>query len=317
MDELDLFREFRSGVAAPSEEAQRQASARLAQAMGDEARRATNPDGQQTLANRLLRLIRTQPRSSALALATLVAAAAAALFLSTPWKDSPGFLARAEAALTPTSGTVLHMKWETTSTWTRPYCTVIRGQGEVWVDGASPHTYRLLLNDLPDPADPRTLGCSRGTSEYGGTYRSTQTLQFVPPNRLSVAQWGFRFALDPAGDLREAISAGKAHDEGKTQLDGRTVERIRTDPPPPPCPYCPSDHPGLAYAYVDPETFYPVEIVATHYQVEIVGGPGGSSYSHVGIRDVTRFQAVEYLPRTVANLALTDIRAQHPNATGP
>jgi hypothetical protein len=26
---------------------------------------------------------------------------------------------------------------------------------------------------------------------------------------------------------------------------------------------------------------------------------------------------LEYLPRTVANLALTDIRAQHPDATGP
>jgi hypothetical protein len=27
--------------------------------------------------------------------------------------------------------------------------------------------------------------------------------------------------------------------------------------------------------------------------------------------------AIEYLPRTAANLALTDIHAQHPNATGP
>jgi hypothetical protein len=26
---------------------------------------------------------------------------------------------------------------------------------------------------------------------------------------------------------------------------------------------------------------------------------------------------IEYLPRTAANLALTDIHAQHPNATGP
>jgi hypothetical protein len=245
-----------------------------------------------------------------LAAATLAIATAVALLVVAPWSSSPGFLARAEAALTPPAGTVLHMKWEWTSTWTRRFCTVIHGQGEVWVDGASPHSYRFLLNDLPD-------GCASGkAAEYCGTYRS-QTLRFVPPNRLTVTQERFAFELNPAGDLREVINAGTAHDEGKTQLDGHTVERIRIDPPPPPCSYCPSGHPELIYAYVDPETFYPVEIVVTSYQVEIVGGPGTSTYTRVGVRDVTRFQAFEYLPRTAANLALTDIHAQHPNATGP
>jgi hypothetical protein len=251
--------------------------------------------------------------------ATVAIAAAVALLVTAPWSSSPGFLARAEAALTPPADTVLHMKWEWTSTWTRPYCTVVRGQGEVWIDGTPPHSYRFLLNDLPDPANADTgaLGCSRGgTSEFGGTYRSTQTLRFVPPNTLSVEQQRFRFSLNLAAELRAAISAGIAHDEGKTQLDGRTVERIRIDPPsgcPPPanCPHEP------AYVYVDPETFYPVESVATSYQVEIVGGPGTSSYSHVRVRDVARYLTFEYLPRTAANLALTDIHAQHPNATGP
>ena len=31
----------------------------------------------------------------------------------------------------------------------------------------------------------------------------------------------------------------------------------------------------------------------------------------------TRYLTFEYLPRTAANLALTDIRAQHPDAIGP
>jgi hypothetical protein len=36
----------------------------------------------------------------------------------------------------------------------------------------------------------------------------------------------------------------------------------------------------------------------------------------VRVHVVTRFLTFEYLPRTDANLALTDIKAQHPNATG-
>lgn len=251
--------------------------------------------------------------------ATLAIATAVALLFTAPWNSSPGFLARAEAALTPSAGTVLHQRWETTSTWTRAFCKVTRSQGDVWIDGAPPHSYRVLLNDLPDPAnaDPRSLGCWSGTaSELGGTYSSSLTLRFVPPNRLTAYAIQFRFPLDPAANLREAISAGEAHDEGKTQLDGRTVERIRIDPPSacPPRANCPREP---AYVYVDPESFYPVEWVATFYQVEIVGGPGTSSYSQVGFRDVMRYSVFEYLPRTAANLALTDIHAQHPNATGP
>ena len=64
-------------------------------------------------------------------------------------------------------------------------------------------------------------------------------------------------------------------------------------------------------------TLSAIESVATSYQVEIVGGPGTSSYSHVRVRDVARYLTFEYLPGTAANLALTDIHAQHPNATGP
>jgi hypothetical protein len=53
------------------------------------------------------------------------------------------------------------------------------------------------------------------------------------------------------------------------------------------------------YAYVDPETFYPVEIHHPEF---------------LGVRSVVRFLTFEYLPRTPANLELTDIRAQHPDA---
>ena len=247
-----------------------------------------------------------------LASAAVSIAAAAALSITAPWSNSPGFLARAEAALTPPAGTVLHMKWEVTSTSTDPVCTVARGPSEIWIDQTTPHSYRAVLNDFPSDqanADPRMLVCSSGAaSELGGAFGTGQTLRFVPPNTLSVNPLLYLFSLDPVTDLLEAISAGRAEDEGKSQLDGRTVERIRVDPPSgctnPGCPLEP------LYWYVDPETYYPVE---THGPGVIA--PPGRPF--VRFRFVMRYLTFEYLPRTAANLALTDIRAQHPDAIGP
>jgi hypothetical protein len=317
MDDLDLIREHLPETSAPSNDAKRRASALLAQAIADEARRATARDGNQTPATRFLRLIRSRPRRSALAFATLVAAAAA-LFVSAPWKDSPGFLERAQAALSQAG--VLHMKMQTTSTWTRARCSVTYSQAEVWVDEKPPNTYRVVLNDLPPRAAnaaPGGRACFSGrATELGGSYNYQGTLRYIPPNTLIHKEIRFRFPLNPAAELREAIRTGRAHDQGKTKLDRRTVERIRIDPPSN-CPRfasCPRDP---LYVYVDPATFYPVQFVGTSSQVEIVGGPTGSSYAHLRVRDVTRYLTFEYLPRTDANLALTNIRAQHPNAIGP
>jgi hypothetical protein len=246
-----------------------------------------------------------------LAAATPPIAAALALLVSAPWNNSPGFLERAQAALTPDAGTILHEKWEVTATSTDPACTVTHGPNEIWIDQTPPHRYRALLNGFPpDPdVDARALACSSGTAaELGGTFDTQQTLRFVPPDTLSVSPLGFVFPLDPVTDLREAISAGRAHDEGKTQLAGRTVERIRIDPPSV-CPgrTCPREP---AYAYVDPDTFYPIEL----HGPGAIAPPGGPV---VRLHMVMRTLTFEYLPGTPANLALTDIRAQHPNATGP
>jgi hypothetical protein len=296
MDELDLFRDFRSGIAAPSAHAERRASARLAGAI----------EGARTPRTSVLSLIGKR-RYAVLALAALAGATATALFVSTPWNESPGFLQRAQAALAPPAGTILHMKWEVTATSTDPACSVTRGPSEAWIDQTPPHAFRAFLH-APDPGDGdrRTLVCSSGTAfELGGTFRGAQTLRFVPPNTLSASQQHLLFPPDPVTDLREAIAAGSAHDEGETQLAGRTVQRIRIDPPPAcPDPNCPREP---SYAYVDPETFYPVE---TH-GFGVIAPPGGPG---VWVRVVMRYATFEYLPRTAANLALTDIRAQHPNA---
>jgi hypothetical protein len=245
--------------------------------------------------------------------AAVGALALAALFVSTPWTTSPGFLERAQAALTPPSGTIFHYRSEATMTSTDPACTVRRGPNEFWIDQTPPHRFRALLNDLPDPgADPRALVCSTGIpGEVGGTLGDPpeQTLVFEPPNTLRGSRMKFLMPQpDPLSQLRQAISDGSAHHEGKAQVEGRTVERIRIDPASTcPFPDCP---PGPTYVYVDPETFYPVEVRAPA-AVGLVNGP-------VLWHDiVVRYDTYEFLPRTDANLALTDIRAQHPDATGP
>jgi hypothetical protein len=255
----------------------------------------------------------SSPNRLLLAAATLAIAAAAALLFTAPWSNSPGFLERAEAALTPPAGAIVHQKWELTSTSTDPACTVTHGPNEIWIDQTPPYRYRVLLNDLPpDPgtADARALACSTPTaSELGGTFDTGETLRFVPPNTLTVNPLRFVYPLDPVADLREAISEGRAHDEGKTRLDGGTVERIRVDPPSD-CPVSDCTR-EPSYVYVDPETFYPVQLESPHGYIAPPDSPA------VQLHMVMRTLTFEYLPRTPANLALTDIHAQHPDATGP
>ncbi len=315
MDELSPFRNFRSGATPPSEAARRRASALLAEAI-DLERSPQHAVDEQPARVGIVRWAMKRPAYVGLAFLALAGAAAAALFLSAPWNGSPGFLAKAQAALTPPPGSVLHMKWQSTDYPTNPQCTVTRGPHEIWIDQTEPHRYRALFFGIDPylPGDPRAHVCSKSTRfEWGGTLtvgaRAEWALRFVPPNRLSFNTYTFNFPWDPVADLRRAISTGHAHDEGKTQLDGRTVERIRLSRLP--CSDPNSTHcPDTAYFYVDPETFAPVELDG----FGIIAPPGVPA---VRYRSITRYLTFEYLPRTAANLALTSIRAQHPNATGP
>jgi hypothetical protein len=260
-------------------------------------------------AARMLRAARRRPGRTTVALAGVAVAAAAALFVGSPWKGSPGFLERAHAALAPQPGWILHMKWEATVTSEDPACTTTQGF-EVWIDAMPPHRYRAIVPDfpaqsIPATGDPGERYCATGLpTEVGGQTGRHPTLRFVAPNTLSTYHHTFSFPWDPTATFREAISEGRAHREGTTQRDGRTVERVRFDPPTS-CPvprHCPTEP---EYAYLDPET---LDLVA----YEFARDP-----TLPGIRHVWRYLAYEYLPRTDANLALTDIRAQHPGATGP
>jgi hypothetical protein len=142
------------------------------------------------------------------------------------------------------------------------------------------------------------------------------TLTFLPPHELLRARLQVALGAslpgphdqaiekdpDPVSVLRAAIAEGRAHEAGVTQREGLSILRIELDLPtrlPADAPPLPANAPvfhtkARAYAYVEPETFRPIEIVFG--------------------RDTYRFLAYEYLPANAANRALTDIRAQHPTA---
>jgi hypothetical protein len=264
----------------------------------------------------ILRPLRRRPGRMALAVAVLAGAAVAALFVGAPWKGSPGFLDRAQAALTPPDGSVLHYRWDVTQTSEDFGCTVTSGPNETWIDQTPPYRYRQVM-DMALRLGALPLACGEvSTVELGGSTESLLPLVFEPPNTLTLlSPIVLEASRDPLADLREmirdAIRDGRAHDEGQTELGGRVLERIRLDPETFGCrPHCPT---RPSYAYMDPETFLPVRFERPD-GLKIVPGPDGSPY-YVAV--VVRYLEVEYLPRTAENLALTDIRAQHPNAIGP
>jgi hypothetical protein len=312
MAELDGFRDFRSGVAAPSEDARRRAAARLQGAI----------EGKHEHGRGTMLLVRRRPGRIVLALAALAGVVVTALFVSAPWKNSPGFLERAQAALTPPAGTILHMRWESGLYSIDPACTITRGwhaelpeplpgaveslpgavtrliyswiargPHEAWIDQTPPHRFRMIKAWPNGSGECGPAGVTR--SEMGGDLDSGMELYFVPPDTLAVWPLGTGGRPpDPVTELRKAISAGRAHLDGSTQLDGRTVERIRIDFP----SECFDRDAGCAsYAYVDPETF---NLVRTERH---------------GIID--RYLTFEYLPRTAVNVALANIETQHPDAT--
>jgi hypothetical protein len=240
---------------------------------------------------RVLRAVRRRPGRALLAVSTVAAATAVALFVSTPWKSSPGFLEEVQAAIAPRAGTVLHVKILITDR--RPArCKVRWAPVEYWIDQTPPYKSRGFESVKgPDICKPGTQ------LEIGQEGISKPVLVFRPPNRLEAVP-SFRIdpdaSPDPAANLRRAIEKGTAHHEGTTVIDGRRFERIRID-----CDRARSTRCESTYTYVDPKTFQPRRTV------------------HGDGRFVSDYVTYEHLPGTPANRALADIRAQHPNATGP
>ena len=277
---------------------------------------------------RVLRAVRRRPGRTTVAIAAVAGAAAAALFVGSPRESSPAFsLARAQAALTPPAGMILHAKWQTLRTSREFGCTVTLRPNEFWADLSmtqtntgtvivgDPKSYRLIETLWPstDAPNRHSMACGRSTTtEIGGT--RYDALMFVPPDKLRSVPArdelsGGLGGWDLIADLRRALAAGMAHHEGQTELDGRSVERIRVD-------FCPRRLKACSapthYWYVDSKTFRPVQWECPNNCMTF-----GWRFGLLHFEVVNRYETYEYLPRTAANLALTDIRAQHPDATGP
>jgi hypothetical protein len=298
MDELDLFRDLNSRASGPSREARQRALADLMGAIeGERGRSGARP----------LRWARRHVRGVALAFAALAGAGVTALALDAPWQSSAGLLERAEAALAPPDGMILHVKWQTTRTSQEYKCKVTSRPAELWTDPTS-QRWRVVATDFPsqDGDYERKTACAEGmTRELGGD--ATRSFMFVPPDALEPFGPGQTASWDLVDHLRGALADRRAHMDGRTQIAGRTVERIRVEchvDPETACPGRPAE-----YFYVDSKTFSPVQFElpnALHYST----ASGLVDFDVVG-----RYLTYEYLPRTEANLALTDIRAQHPDAT--
>lgn len=227
------------------------------------------------------------------------------------------------------------------------------GPDQLWIEADSPHRYRVVLEpDKQNKSGSADLASTYGILvsyvgaavnlrsghnnlfsrlqrgiageplELAGTTVAKQpgevppTLTFLRPDELLSARLSVTLGAmlpgphneaiengtDPVSALRAAIGEGRAHAAGLVQLAGRTVERIDFDlpqQPPAGSPPLPANAPRAtatrASAYVGQTDFHPVEIDF-----------GGGTY---------RFLTYEYLPPTLANLALTNIRARHPDAT--
>jgi hypothetical protein len=252
-------------------------------------------------AARMLHAVSRRPGRTTLAFMAVAGAAAAALFVSSPWKTSPGFLEQVQAAIAPQARTVLHFKLVITED-RAVGCKVMHPPTEYWVDLERPNKWRAFEVKQTDICEAGTL------IEIGGEGASGKaTLVFRPPNTLQTTpEWPNAPSIDPDpyGGIRQAIDDGTAHLEGRTVLDdGRRVERVRVDCDVERFPGC-----GPLYWYVDPETFLPVRTLAGP---GLRPEPGATCTAPCFSQD---FDTYEYLPATPANRALADIRAQHPDA---
>jgi len=105
-------------------------------------------------------------------LALCLGLAGGVLIALAPWSGSPGFLARAAAALTPPgAGAVLYERWEHVvlpepGNPLRTHAKVL-GPEALWIEGGPPRNYRAVLQPGPEPRGDFSSGGAALADIYG------------------------------------------------------------------------------------------------------------------------------------------------------
>jgi hypothetical protein len=271
------------------------------------------PDGWQDVLQRAgepTRQRRTHGRCTSrpgrlLVLAAAVGALSGASLLGFSFLGSDvSVLERARAAVTISSGQVLHARIVTTTMSGR-----VLGTTEEWIQGAPPHEYRVVFE-------------ARGESrvEQAGTLDQRALHSDVYDARSNTIQrserfgWSTRLPFDPAAAIRAALAERHAHVAGRRLVDGKLAVVVELTS-------LVSDGAGWAVGpggtgkarvFVDPETFAPIEI-----EFENLSGLGavfGTPEFGGALRLIERFPIFQRLPATAGALRLTSLAAQHPGA---
>lgn len=234
----------------------------------------------------------------------------------------PSVLDRASAAISVSPDQVLHERIAFTATGGGPLGNNKIGSNEIWIQGASPHRYRLLANR---PGVDRRVSLFPAHYEQGGTLGSPARIEFYDSRTNTIQRGPFsqpgRLPFDPATAIRRSLASGHARVEGKRTVEGKPVIVIQLNS-------LVNDSvgwgvraggKGTATVLVNPRTYAPVQIAFHH--VEGVSANLGTPYFHRGsnwaetsMTIIERFTAFKRLPATTANLRLTSLTAQHPTA---
>jgi hypothetical protein len=291
--------------------------------------------------------VTTRPRPRArrlrwlLPITATLAAGAAALVVTAPWKGGPSVIAKANAAISAGStADVLHERATIAPLITKcmvdgkveqvgkPHCPKpLSSSIEVWVEGGiGPRDFRVITRRVVMPvtvlrwipAGPFGNALTRNRDafqEIGGTLGPAHVTDALVYQRYSNTLIRFTQAptaipsdaFDPVSLVRHALAAGEARVAGDSVVGGRRVRvidvRLRDL----------GNHPGTATYYVDRSSYAPVEIVYHH--VDFLQFPYVPVFDPTApFGAIVRFSTFERLPATKANRSLTSIRSQHKTA---
>jgi len=185
-------------------------------------------------------------------------------------------LTAVEAALTPPAGTILHERAIVTVGNEPPE------RYEAWIEASAPGASRVIKDGWEGAWDGKTF------STYDQATNTITVGGYVPGH-----------AVDIAATLRSLIASGQARVTGTTVVDGVPARTLAISG-------LPGGRVGGAVNGTYDVTLSDDHPLLVQTTTDCGSGP---------CTETLRFQTYEYLPATPANLALLNLKAQHPTAT--